>query len=164
YEALGLPFIPPPMREDHGEIERAAEGALPRGVALADVLGDLHVHTTLSADARSDLEAVLEAAAARGYAYLATTDHAQNLAINGATRDELRAQRARVDGLRARFPSMAILHGVELNIDRDGGVDYDAEFRRELDWRIAGVHSHFDLDRAAQTRRILAAMEDDTVD
>lgn len=164
YEALGLAFVPPPMREDRGEVELAAAGELPPPLTLADLRGDLHVHTSLSGDARSSLEEIVGAAAARGYAYLGITDHAENLVMNGVSRDQLLAQREQLRALQARHPGMTLLQGTELNIDRDGGVDYDAAFRDSLDWCIAGVHAHFDLDRATQTRRILAAMEDPTVD
>jgi DNA polymerase (family 10) len=164
YEALGLAYVPPPMREDRGEIEAAESGDLLEPVALEQLEGDLHVHTSLSGDGRSSLEEVVAAAAERGYAYLAITDHGEDLAMNGVSREELRAQRLQLDGLRRRYPDLALLHGCELNIGRDGGVDYDAEFRSELEWRVAGVHSHFDLDAREQTRRILKAMEDPTVD
>jgi DNA polymerase (family 10) len=163
YRALGLPLIPPPMREDRGEIERADAGEPLPLLGLGDVRGDLHVHTTLSGDGRSPLEEVVAAAAARGYEYLAITDHAENLYMNGAGRPALERQRAQVDGLRGRHPAMALLHGAELNIGRDGSLDYDVDFRRTLDWCVAGVHSHFDLSRDEQTRRVLAAMEDETV-
>jgi len=162
YRALGLPLIPPPMREDRGEVELAEAGPLPE-VRLADVRGDLHVHTTLSGDGKSPLEDVLAAAAARGYEYVAITDHAEDLYMNGVSRQQLALQRAQIDGLRAAFPLLAILHGAELNIGRDGGLDYDAAFRRTLDWCVAGVHSLFDLGRGEQTRRVLAAMDDPTV-
>lgn len=162
YRALGLPLIPPPMREDRGEVELAEAGPLPE-VRLADVRGDLHVHTTLSGDGKSPLEDVLAAVAARGYDYVAITDHAEDLYMNGVSRQQLSLQRAQIDGRRAAFPSLAILHGAELNIGRDGGLDYDAAFRRTLDWCVAGVHSHFDLGREDQTRRVLAAMDDPTV-
>lgn len=161
YEALGFPPIAPPVREDRGELEPAS--ALPAPVRLDQVRGDLHVHTTLSGDGRSTLEEILDAASARGYEYLALTDHAEDLAINGATRERLRAQRTQIDALRARYAGMHLLHGSELNIDRDGDVDYDEGFRRTLDWCVASVHSHFDLSREQQTRRILRAMEDPTV-
>ncbi len=164
YEALGLQLIPPPMREDRGEIELAAEGKLPPTVRLKDLRGDLHVHTSLSGDGKSTLEEVVGSAAERGYAYLAVTDHAENLAFNGVSRERLTEQRAEIDALRERYPGMTVLHGSELNIGRDGSVDYDEAFRRRLDWCVAGVHSLFELDRAQQTRRILAAMEDPTVD
>jgi DNA polymerase (family 10) len=164
YRALGLPTVPPPMREDRGEIELGEKGELPGEVRLAEIRGDLHVHTTLSGDGRSPLEDVVASAAARGYEYLAITDHAEDLAMSGASRDQLAHQRTQLDALRASYPALSVLHGAELNIGRDGGVDYDADFRRTLDWCVAGVHSHFELDRGAQTRRILAAMQDPTVD
>ncbi|HEY7513446.1 MAG TPA: DNA polymerase/3'-5' exonuclease PolX, partial [Vicinamibacteria bacterium] len=164
YAALDLPLIPAPLREDRGEIEAAAAGELPPAVRLPDVRGDLHVHTSLSGDGRSTLEEILSSAAERGYEYLALTDHAENLAMSGVSREALLAQRHEVDALRGRYPGMTLLHGSELNIGRDGTVDYDADFRRRLEWRVAGVHSHFDLGREEQTRRILTAMEDPTVD
>jgi len=163
YEALGLQLVPPPMREDHGEVERAAEGDLPPATRLEDLRGDLHVHTSLSGDGRSTLEEVVAAAAARGYAYLAITDHAEDLAFNGVSREKLAAQRRDVEALQARHPGTTLLQGAELNIGPDGSVDYDADFRRTLDWCVAGVHSHFELDGERQTRRILSAMEDPTV-
>jgi DNA polymerase (family 10) len=163
YAALGLPEIAPPVREGRGEVEAAEAGRLPPPIGLSRMRGDLHVHTTLSGDGRSPLEEVLEHAAGRGYEYVAITDHAEDLAINGVSRLQLQAQRRQIEGLRDRFPGLAILQGSELNIDRDGGVDYDAEFRRTLDWCVASVHSHFDLPQAQQTRRILAAMEDPTI-
>jgi DNA polymerase (family 10) len=163
YAALDLPCIPAPMREDRGEIEAVAAGELPPAVRLEDVRGDLHVHTSLSGDGRSTLEEILAAASERGYEYLALTDHAENLAMSGVSREALLAQRRQIDALRERYPAMTLLHGSELNIGRDGSVDYDADFRRQLDWCVAGVHSLFDLDRAEQTRRILAVMDDPTV-
>jgi DNA polymerase (family 10) len=163
YRALELPLIPAPMREDHGEVEAAAGGLLPAAVLLKQVRGDLHVHTSLSGDGKSSLEEIVAAAAERGYEYLALTDHAENLAMNGVSREQLAEQRRLVDALRPRYPKLTLLHGSELNIGADGSVDYDLEFRRTLEWSVAGVHSHFDLDRQAQTRRILTAMEDPTV-
>jgi DNA polymerase (family 10) len=163
YQALGLPLIAPPLREDRGEIEEAERGGLPSPVRLEDVRGDLHVHTALSGDGKSPLEEVVRTAAGRGYEYLAITDHAENLVMNGISREQLAAQRSQIEALRGRYPDLTLLQGSELNIDRDGRVDYDEAFRRTLDWCVAGVHSHFDLDRAQQTRRILAAMEDPTV-
>jgi DNA polymerase (family 10) len=163
YEALGLSFIPPPMREDRGEVERAAEGNLPLPVLLEQLRGDLHVHTTLSGDGHSSLEEMVAAAAARGYTYLALTDHAENLAMNGVTREELLTQRKQIAELQKAYPRMTLLHGVELNIGPEGDLDYDLEFRRSFDWAVAGIHSHFELDVAKQTRRVLAAMEDPAV-
>jgi DNA polymerase (family 10) len=164
YRALGLAFIPPPMREDRGEIEVAAEGGLLSPVRLSDLRGDLHVHTSLSGDGRSPLEDVVEAAASRGYSYLAITDHGENLAFNGVSREKFLEQRKQIDALRPRYPKMTLLQGAELNIGAEGRLDYDETFRRGFDWCVAGVHSHFELGRAEQTRRVAAAMEDPTVD
>jgi len=164
YEALGLQMIPPPMREDRGEIELAAEGELFTPVRRNDLRGDLHVHTSLSGDGKSPLKDVVDAAIEHGYHYIAITDHAEDLAMNGVSRDELRQQRKDIEKLRKQHPRLTLLHGAELNIGPDGGLDYDEAFRRELDWCVAGVHSHFDLDRKRQTKRILKAMEDPTVD
>src|SRR4029450_11170381 len=115
----------------------AEQGVLPSAVRVEDVRGDLHVHTTLSGDGRSTLEEIVASAAERGYEYLALTDHAENLAMSGVSREALARQRKEIDALRGRFPGMLLLHGSGLNIGRDGSVDYDPEFRRTLEWRAA---------------------------
>ncbi len=161
YAALGLPFIPPVLREDGGEIEAAEKGELPR--PIPPVIGDFHVHTTVSGDGRSTLEEVVAAARARGYRVLAITDHAEGT-LSGVSRDALLDQRARFRALQAELgDSLRLLHGVELNIGAEGELDYDLEFRRAFDWCVASVHDHFELDRAAQTRRVIAAMRDPSV-
>jgi len=161
YAALGLPWIAPVLREDAGEIEAAESGTLPG--SLQTVLGDFHVHTSLSGDGRSSLEEVVLAAKARGYCALAITDHAEGT-LSGVGRDAFIEQRARIQALKRELAeSMTLLQGVELNIGPSGELDYDLEFRRGFDFCIASVHSHFDLDRTAQTRRITAAMDDPTV-
>ncbi|MBN2114217.1 MAG: DNA polymerase/3'-5' exonuclease PolX [Acidimicrobiia bacterium] len=163
YAALGLQWVPPEMREDGGEIELAAAGALPRFIEEGDLRGDLHMHTDLSGDGREPLEAMVAAAAARGYEYLAITDHGEDMATNGVSREAMLAQRERLAGLRELYPGMLLLHGVELNIGRDGSVDYDTEFLAGFDWAVAGVHSDFDLDRETQTLRIVTAMQNPAV-
>jgi DNA polymerase (family 10) len=164
YQALGLPFIPEVLREDNGEIERAEAGELPQAVAPGGVHGDLHVHTDLSGDGRSALEAVVAGARARGYSFIAITEHAEDLAMQGVARDALLAQRERIQALQREVgDDITLLHGIELNIAADGRLDYDADFRRQFDWCLASVHSHFDLDRAKQTERIVSAMRDPTV-
>ena len=161
YAALGLPFIPPVLREDGGEIEAAERGELPRPIPR--VIGDFHVHTTVSGDGRSTLEEVVAAARARGYRVLAITDHAEGT-LSGVSRDALLEQRARFRAMQAELgDSLRLLHGVELNIGAEGELDYDLEFRRGFDWCVASVHDHFELDRAAQTRRVIAAMRDPSV-
>ena len=161
YAALGLPWIAPVLREDAGEIEAAESGTLPQ--PIGDVIGDFHVHTSVSGDGRSSLEEVVAAAKGRGYRVLAITDHAEGT-LSGVDRDALLEQRARMRALQAELgDSLKLLHGVELNIGPNGELDYDAEFRRSFDWCLASVHDHFDLDRAAQTKRITTAMRDPAV-
>ncbi len=159
YAALDLQFIPPTLREDHGEVAAAAAGELPDVVTVDDLRGDLHFHTDLSGDGRAPLEAMLEAAAARGFSYLAITDHGEDLAINGVSRELMLDQRQRLAEIQEQHPKMTLLHGCELNIGRDGGLDYDDEFLLGFDWCVASVHSHFDLDPLAQTARLLRAMQ-----
>jgi DNA polymerase (family 10) len=161
YQALGLPWIPPVLREDAGEIEAAEGGGLPR--AIGDIFGDFHVHTTVSGDGRSPLEDIVLAAKARGYRVMAITDHAEGT-LSGVGREPLLEQRARIRALQKELGStLALLHGVELNIGPAGELDYDDEFRKAFDWCLASVHDHFDLDRAAQTRRVVTAMRDPSV-
>jgi DNA polymerase (family X) len=161
YQALGLPFIPPVLREDAGEIEAAEAGALPRRIPA--VVGDFHLHTTTSGDAQSSLEEMIVAARERGLRVLAVTEHAEGTRA-GVPREVLLTQKAKIAQVQAQLgDSLRLLHGVELNIGRDGELDYDLEFRRTFDWCLASVHDHFELDRAAQTRRIVTAMQDPTV-
>jgi DNA polymerase (family 10) len=161
YQALGLAFIPAVLREDAGEIEAAASGKLPR--AMGAVIGDFHVHTKLSNDARSPLEDVIGGARARGYRVLAITDHAEGTPA-GVGREALLAQRQRLRALQAELgDSLTLLHGLELNIGPHGELDYDLEFRRGFDFCLASVHDHFDLSRAEQTQRVITAMEDPSV-
>ncbi len=162
YAALGLPLIAPTLREDRGEIEAAQRGELPAPVTVADLRGDLHLHTDASGDGRSTLGEMVAAAARRDFSYLAITDHGED-SMNGVNRERLLAQRAALRTLDAAHPRLRLLHGVELNIGPNGSLDYDAAFRASFDWCVAAVHSAFDLDRAAQTRRIIAAMEDPSV-
>ena len=158
YEALGLRAIAPELREGIGEITAAGEGALPRLVEVADLRGDLHVHSTWSGDGRSELGDMLAAAAARGLDYVAITEHGEDLAINGLSPDEVRRERELIARYRDDYPAMTILHGAELNIGPDGSLDYDTDFLLEFDWCVASVHSAFDLSQADQTARVLAAI------
>jgi DNA polymerase (family 10) len=161
YQALGLPFIPPVLREDAGELEAAEKGALPR--SIGGVLGDFHVHTSLSGDGRSSLDEVIAEAKARGYRVLAITDHAEGT-LSGVGRDALLEQRTLIARKQAELgDAMTLLHGIELNIGAAGELDYDHEFRNAFDFCLASVHDHFELDRAAQTRRVVTAMRDPSV-
>jgi DNA polymerase (family 10) len=161
YAALGLAFIPPMLREDAGEIEAAEAGSLPRPVGT--IIGDFHVHTTVSGDGRSPLAEVVAAAVARGYRALAITDHAEGT-LSGVGREELIRQRAEIRAMQTELGDrLALRHGVELNIGPNGELDYDDEFRRTFDFCLASVHDHFELDRDAQTKRVLTAMQDPSV-
>ncbi|MET8564948.1 DNA polymerase/3'-5' exonuclease PolX [Streptomyces flaveolus] len=158
YARLGLPWIPPTLREDRGEIEAALGDGLPEVVTERDIRGDLHTHTDLT-DGLASLESMVEAAAERGHAYYAVTDHAPNLYMQRMTDEKILAQREllrELDGTRRR---MRLLHGTELNIGPDGEVDWPEEFLAGFDLCVASLHSHFDLDRRAMTRRLLRACE-----
>src|SRR5580700_2490816 len=159
YARLGLAWVPPPMREDHGEIEAAARGEIPRLVRVEDLGGDLHTHTDLT-DGVASLEDMVAAAARRGYAYYAITDHAPNLVMQRMTDEKMLAQRDRVRALDA---DTELLHGTELNIGPDGSVDWDADFLDGFDLCVASGHSHFDQPRAEMTRRFVAACENPRV-
>lgn len=159
YACLGLAEIPPTLREDTGEVEAAADDRLPRVVRVEDIRGDLHGHTDWSGDGKASLVAMLDAAAARGYAYWAVTDHAEGLSINGLTRERMLAQREEIRALQTRYPDMRILHGAELNIGIDGRLDYDEEFLLGFDFTVASVHSLMRRPEVEQTKRIIAAME-----
>ena len=163
YGRLALQFVPPPARDGADAVAAAADGLLPRPVAVADIMGDLHLHTDLSGDGVSTLTQVVESARERGYRYLAVTDHAEGIGPNGVSRERFVDQRRRLARAQERRPDIRLLHGVELNIAADGSLDYDAAFRGAFDWCVASVHAGFDLDRQRQTDRIIAAMRDPAV-
>jgi DNA polymerase (family X) len=163
YAALDLPFIAPELREDDGEIEAADAGELPDLPTVEDLRGDLHDHTDLSGDGRESLEDLVEAVATRGLRYLAITDHAENLRINGVSREAMLEQRTRLRELEQRRGDLRLLHGAELNIGVDGSLDYDAEFLADFDWLVASVHSHFSRPIEEQTARVVAAIRHPSV-
>ena len=164
YERLGLPWIPPELREGRGELEAAAAGRLPELVTLEDIRGDLHSHTTLS-DGRQDLEAMVEAARKRGYEYLAITDHSATHGFGDhVDADALRAQVERVRALDAQLDDFTVLIGTETNVLPDGSVDYPDDVLAELDWVIASVHTSFGMREPEMTDRIVAAIEHPLVD
>ena len=163
YAALGMGYIPPTLREGGGEVEAAVAGELPDLVARADIQGDLHYHCDRSGDGRSSLEEMIGAAIDAGYRYVAFTDHGEDLAINGSTREQMIEHREKIRRLNDETPEIEILFGCELNIGPDGGLDYDSGFRLEFDYCVASIHSHFDLPRDTQTARILRALSDPSV-
>jgi len=164
YKALGLPFIPPELREDQGEIQAAEAGALPKLLEFSEILGDLHVHTDWSDGKMSLLEAV-EAGRARGLRYMAITDHMRFAqAIPGLSTDDLRRQIEEIHRLNESLKDLRLLCGVEANIGKDGTVDVPRELLSELDLVIASVHTHFRLSKKEMTARLLRAVEDEGVD
>ena len=163
YAALGMEYVPPPLREGRGEVEAAAGDRLPRLIRREDIAGDMHYHSDRSGDGRSSLEEMVEAAIEAGYRYVAFTDHGEDLTINGSSREEMLAHRDRIRQLDDRYPEIDLLFGCELNIGPDGSLDYDPKFRLEFDWCVASIHSHFDLPAEQQTIRVLKALSDPAV-
>jgi DNA polymerase (family 10) len=159
YERLGLAWVPPVLREDRGEVEAARDGELPRLVALREVRGDFHCHTDMSPDGTASLATMVDAARARGYRFLAITDHAERLSFSAATRDDFLRQRQRLRELQRRRGDIELLHGVELNIGVDGSLDYDDEFLEGFDVLVASVHDRLDQSRQQLTARLLRACE-----
>jgi DNA polymerase (family X) len=164
YRALGLTWIPPELREDRGEIELARRGQLPRLIEPGDIKGDLHAHTRLSDGSHSILDMV-QAAAARGYEYVAITDHSQALGVaGGLTEDELRDEHARILETQEQFPDMKLLCGVEVDIHVDARLDCSDAFLAHCDVVVASIHSALQKSAAVQTERLLAAIESPHVD
>jgi DNA polymerase (family 10) len=164
YAALGLPWIPPELREDAGEIELARRGELPSLVELADIRGDLHTHTRLT-DGSSTIAEMVRAGFERGYAYLAITDHSQALGITGGlTEDELRAEHVQIRELQPEYPSMELLCGVEVDIHIDERLDCSDAFLESCDVVVASIHSALQKPREVQTSRLIAAIRNPHVD
>jgi len=160
YDALGLPVIPPELREDRGEIEAAQAGELPDLLVEADVRGDLHIHTEWS-DGGESIETMIAAAAERGDDYLAITDHATGPGMVGGVGlddDELREQMDAV-ATAASAADVDVLHGVEANVDEAGDLSVGDDVLAELDLVIASPHSGLGMDREAATDRLVAAVE-----
>jgi DNA polymerase (family 10) len=166
YKRLGMQWVPPPLREDRGEVQAALRGELPRLVTEDDARGDLHTHTNLT-DGVAPLAEMVAAARARGYSYYAITDHAPDLIMQRMTDAKMLAQREQVRWLAGELADggeqLTLLHGTELNIGPDGGVDWDEEFLAGFDICVASVHSHFDLPQAQMTRRLVTACENPRV-
>ena len=158
YAALGLAWIPPELREDAGEVEAAARDALPRLVELGDVRGDLHCHTNAS-DGHHTIEALVAAAEARGYEYVAITDHSPSARVaGGLDARELATHVARIRAVQRKHPRITVLAGSECDILPDGSLDYADEVLAGLDLVVGAVHSRFKQPRAQMTRRLCAAL------
>ncbi|MGE0575207.1 DNA polymerase/3'-5' exonuclease PolX [Reyranella sp.] len=163
YERLGLAFIPPELREDRGEIAIARTGKLPRLVALSDIRGDLHVHSSWT-DGTADIETMARAASALGHEYIALTDHSRRIAmVHGLNSARLAQQAAQIDRLNDKLGGITILKGIEVDILKDGSLDLPDKTLAKLDIVVASVHSSFDLSRQAQTDRMIRAMRNRNV-
>jgi DNA polymerase (family 10) len=164
YHTLDLPWIPPEVREDRGEIQAALAGQLPQLVEWADILGDLHAHTDWS-DGAGTLEEMAAAARAKGYRYLAISDHTQSLGVaGGLTPERLRAQRVEIEALNGQWDDFALLQGCELEIKADGSLDFPDQVLAELDFVVASVHTSLRQDRAQITARVMNALRNPYVD
>jgi DNA polymerase (family 10) len=164
YDALGLAFIVPELREDRGELEAAAAGRLPDLVREDQLRGDLHSHT-IASDGRNTVVEMAQAARERGYEYLAITDHSASHGFgNDVPADELRRQIERVREVDARMNDFRLLAGSEVNVLADGTLDYDDDLLAKLDWVVASVHTSFRIGEREMTDRICAALEHPLVD
>jgi len=158
YSRLGLPFIPPELREDAGEFEAAEKGELPNLIETEDVRGDLHVHTNYS-DGKGTIESMAEAAIALGYEYLVFCDHSQSLRVaNGLSPERLKEKLVAVRGADEKYGEIRLLCGSEVDILKDGALDYEDDLLAELDFVVGSVHTSFGVGEEAMTERIVRAM------
>ena len=158
YERLDLPYIPPELREDAGEIQAAEKNELPNLVEVSDVRGDLHVHTNYS-DGKGTIESMAEAAIALGYEYLIFCDHSQSLKVaNGLAPDRLKKKMDAVRKADSEYGEIRLLCGSEVDILKDGALDYEDDLLAELDFVVASVHTSFGIGEEAMTERIIRAI------
>lgn len=164
YELLDLKYLEPEIREDKGEIEAAQNDELPQLITMDDIIGDFHVHSNYS-DGTLSIEEMVKAAKNRGYKALAFTDHSQSLNIaNGLTVENVKQQWKEIEEIREKYPNFLILKGIEVDIKKDGSLDYDDEILNGFDLVIASVHNNFNLPSDEMTDRIIKAMENPNVD
>lgn len=159
YRSLGMSFIEPELRENTGEIKAATNNQLPKLITLEDIRGDLHSHTVAS-DGTTTILQLAKAAMKRGYEYLAISDHSQSLKLtNGLDEKRLLKQLERIDALNAKLKGFRLLKSSEVDILLDGSLDYPDAILAQLDIVTCSVHSHFNLSRSQQTKRILRALD-----
>jgi DNA polymerase (family 10) len=158
YSRLGLAYIPPELREDTGELEAAEKGELPDLVSVEDIRGDLHVHTNYS-DGKGTIESMAEAAIELGYEYLVFCDHSQSLRVaNGLSPERLMQKLEAVRAADERYGEIHLLCGSEVDVLKDGTLDYGDDLLAELDFVVASVHTSFGVGERAMTERIVRAM------
>ncbi|HID50076.1 MAG TPA: DNA polymerase/3'-5' exonuclease PolX [Chromatiales bacterium] len=159
FHSVGLPWIPPELREARGEVEAAPAGELPDLIERSDLRGDLHCHT-LATDGSASIEDMARAAKRRGLSFLAITDHSRHLSVaHGLDADRLHRQMDEIDRLNDTLKGITLLKGIEVDILADGGLDLPDRILSQLDLVIGAVHSQFRLSRKQQTARILRAMD-----
>jgi len=159
YRILGLPYIPPEMREDTGEIEAALSGRLPKLIALADIKGDLHVHSKFS-DGSHDFEELAAEARKRGYQYIAITDHSKGLGIaRGLTAERLLEEKKQIDAFNKKLKGFRLLTGIEVDVRSDGKLDLPDDVLEKMDIVVASIHSGFKQSREQLTKRLISAMK-----
>ena len=159
YGKFGLAFIEPELREGYDEVERAAEGTLPVLVTVKDIRGELHAHST-SSDGSHSIEQMTSAAKEKGYEYLGISDHSQSLKIaRGVSVEDLWKQIRYIDKLNEKLKGFRVLKSSEVDILVDGSLDYPDDLLKELDYTVCSIHSRFGLGKAAQTGRIMRAMD-----
>jgi len=157
YGAIGLPWIPPELREAHGEVEAARDDALPDILELSDIVGDLQMHSQYS-DGKNTVPEMVEACHARGYRYMAITDHSPALAMAGVKPSDFLKQYAEIDALQDDYPDLRILKSAEVDILEDGSLALEDDILVAMDVVVISVHSKFNMSREAMTRRITTAM------
>ncbi len=160
YARVNLPFIPPELRENRGEIEAAQQGKLPRLVTLDDLRGDLHCHTSAT-EGRASLEEMVEAARKRGYRYLAITDHSKRLSMtHGLDEKRLEEQMAEIDRLNERLDDFLVLKGIEVDILEDGSLDLSDDVLGKTNIAVCSIHHKLNLSQKKQTERLIRAISD----
>ena len=163
YHRLNLPWIPPELREDRGEIDAAGEGRLPDLITEKQIRGDFHSHTERT-DGRESLEEMVEAALGKGYDFLAVTEHSKALSMaKGLDEDDVKAHADKIRKADGRYDDIWVMAGIEVDILKSGKLDLDEKVLEKLDWVVASVHSYFKLDEKEMTGRILKAVESGVV-
>ncbi|MHC1582156.1 MAG: PHP domain-containing protein, partial [Candidatus Syntropharchaeia archaeon] len=168
FKSVGLPFIPPELREDRGEIEAAKENRLPELVELKEIKGDLHVHTNWS-DGKNSIEEMAKTAISMGYEYIAIADHSPAVGVTGGMDEKkIKKRQKEIEKLNEKFEeegiNFRVLSSVEVDIRSDFTLDFPDEILKELDVVVGAVHSKFSQDRNTMTKRIVTAMENENVD
>ena len=164
FRVIDLPYIPPELREDRGEIEAALNGTLPSLVELKNIRGDLHVHSNWT-DGKNSIEEMAQAARLRGYQYIAICDHSPTIGItNGLSPKRLQKQIQEIEKVNKTLKGLKVLTGIEVDIKSDGQLDFEDEMLATLEWVVAAVHTRFSQSKKEMTNRIIRAVENPNVD